>query len=230
MGLENPPIKRRETIQERAPDMYSRTVKKQPVPTDRQAWEQWQGEPKKWFALFMTYYLSQLPGTRRVAQAYRDWREQNKPTAFEKPTRAWNHYSRVFQWRTRADLYDEYQAKMRLIIEEEVKQEFRQQRIEIYKKNMKVMGKVAKEFFDSVEQNEIPAVSYADFVRVMEIFFRLLRVEFDEENPTKLQFLDEQGKPTSGVMVVKERIGDDETWAEWAREQYSTLNRKRELT
>lgn len=79
-------------------------------------WLQKEGEPDKWYRIFMTYYLTLGP-SRNLTRAYLRYLEKERPdkeitkeTAADVRMRDWATAQREWNWRMRAEAFDLYSS------------------------------------------------------------------------------------------------------------------------
>lgn len=88
--------------------------------TNRDPWVRQDDEPSRWYGRFRDYYVA-VGANRSMMDAYKRWRKAHGLTKPIKATpKAWTYHSRLWQWKERAEAYDDYMyAQLQSQIEDE---------------------------------------------------------------------------------------------------------------
>jgi len=98
---------------------------------ERHAWDRMDGEPTRWYHMFLKYYIGD-GFERSVTRAYLHFIEENRPAEYEAAKRTsrgapaqWYAMSATWNWRGRADAWETHQTDLSLAVVEEASRKLR---------------------------------------------------------------------------------------------------------
>lgn len=136
---------------------------------DRQPWERQDKEPDRLFHFFKIY--CEMPAPRTIRGAFLFWREyvcRDKPSAkVGNVDQRWYEWSRIWQWKARAEAWDAWQVETALRRREKERLEAQIQRYELRQRAINETFKM----FDAVDPNNNKWID--NFGRLVEASMKL---------------------------------------------------------
>jgi hypothetical protein len=191
-------------------------------PTDREPWERWPREPRKWFARFDKYFRS-LGSERTVEEAYRRWKAKEAPDRKgARAPKSWGQMSRKWLWWERAEKWDEEEKRQRWLQEKRSREEALRAIEGILRTGHNIVNAVLKPEMDRVRQGQDPLLTGRDLrdtIKAMSDVIKGLRFHFGIRQPEPEAFEEIPEERQTGVLVVESGPKDVNEWAEQARKK-----------
>ncbi len=153
-------------------------VREESDETEPVLWEQWDGEPPRWYERFVAYMLMG-PKKRSIRGCFKKFYHGRLGNEFFTPQR-WYNASSDWQWAKRAGAWDIEQARLLAVADQEERLEARTQRRTL----IRDLGEVFAEKIDDLRDQEITWRNASDLLKVVT---ETSRTEYDDLPAQKIE-------------------------------------------